>query len=177
MSRVGKMPITVPQGVDVSVTADQITVKGANGTLVRQANALVEVRKEGAVLSFAPANDSMAANAMSGTMRALVNNMVNGVSKGFEKKLTLVGVGFRAQAAGPKLNLQIGFSHPVVKDMPAGITVTCPTQTEILIKGSDRQAVGQIAAEVRAIRPPEPYKGKGIRYADERVVLKETKKK
>jgi large subunit ribosomal protein L6 len=171
------MPITVPQGVDVSVTAEQITVKGANGTLVRQANALVEVRKEGAVLSFAPANDSMAANAMSGTMRALVNNMVNGVSKGFEKKLTLVGVGFRAQAAGPKLNLQIGFSHPVVKDMPAGITVTCPTQTEILIKGSDRQAVGQIAAEVRAIRPPEPYKGKGIRYADERVVLKETKKK
>ena len=177
MSRVGKMPITVPQGVDVSITADQITVKGANGTLVRQANALVEVRKEGAVLSFAPANDSMAANAMSGTMRALVNNMVNGVSKGFEKKLTLVGVGFRAQAAGAKLNLQIGFSHPVVKDMPAGITVTCPTQTEILIKGSDRQAVGQIAAEVRAIRPPEPYKGKGIRYADERVVLKETKKK
>jgi large subunit ribosomal protein L6 len=171
------MPITVPQGVDVSLSADQITVKGANGTLVRQANALVEVRKEGAVLSFAPANDSMAANAMSGTMRALVNNMVNGVSKGFEKKLTLVGVGFRAQAAGTKLNLQIGFSHPVVKDMPAGITVTCPTQTEILIKGSDRQAVGQIAAEVRAIRPPEPYKGKGIRYADERVVLKETKKK
>ena len=177
MSRVGKMPITVPQGVDVSVTAEQITVKGANGTLVRQANALVEVRKEGAVLSFAPANDSMAANAMSGTMRALVNNMVNGVGKGFEKKLTLVGVGFRAQAAGAKLNLQIGFSHPVVKDMPAGITVTCPTQTEILIKGADRQAVGQIAAEVRAIRPPEPYKGKGIRYADERVVLKETKKK
>jgi large subunit ribosomal protein L6 len=177
MSRVGKMPITVPQGVDVSITADQITVKGANGTLVRQANALVEVRKEGAVLSFAPANDSMEANAMSGTMRALVNNMVNGVGKGFEKKLTLVGVGFRAQAAGAKLNLQIGFSHPVVKDMPAGITVTCPTQTEILIKGSDRQAVGQIAAEVRAIRPPEPYKGKGIRYADERVVLKETKKK
>jgi large subunit ribosomal protein L6 len=177
MSRVGKMPITVPQGVDVSITTDQITVKGANGTLVRQANALVEVRKEGAVLSFAPANDGMEANAMSGTMRALVNNMVNGVSKGFEKKLTLVGVGFRAQAAGAKLNLQIGFSHPVVKDMPAGITVTCPTQTEILIKGADRQAVGQIAAEVRAIRPPEPYKGKGIRYADERVVLKETKKK
>ena len=177
MSRVGKMPITVPQGVDVSITADQITVKGANGTLTRQANALVEVRKEGAVLSFAPANDGMEANAMSGTMRALVNNMVNGVSKGFEKKLTLVGVGFRAQAAGAKLNLSIGFSHPVVKDMPAGITVTCPTQTEILIKGSDRQVVGQIAAEVRAIRPPEPYKGKGIRYADERVVLKETKKK
>ena len=110
-------------------------------------------------------------------MRALVNNMVNGVSKGFEKKLTLVGVGFRAQAQGAKLNLQIGFSHPVVKDMPAGIKVETPTQTEIIIKGADRQAVGQMAAEVRAIRPPEPYKGKGIRYADERVALKETKKK
>jgi large subunit ribosomal protein L6 len=114
---------------------------------------------------------------MSGTMRALVNNMVNGVSKGFERKLTLVGVGFRAQAQGAKLNLQIGFSHPVVKDMPAGIKVETPTQTEIIIKGADRQAVGQIAAEVRAIRPPEPYKGKGIRYSDERVSLKETKKK
>jgi len=177
MSRVGKMPINVPQGVDVSITAEQITVKGANGTLARAANGLVEVRKDGSVLSFAPANETPEANAMSGTMRALVANMVNGVSKGFEKKLTLVGVGFRAQAAGAKLNLSIGFSHPVVKDMPAGITVACPTQTEILIKGADRQAVGQIAAEVRAIRPPEPYKGKGIRYADERVVLKETKKK
>ena len=177
MSRVGKMPITVPQGVDVTIGSDKISVKGANGTLTLPANALVEVKKDGAVLTFAPTDDGMEANAMSGTMRALVNNMVNGVSKGFEKKLTLVGVGFRAQAAGAKLNLQIGFSHPVVKDMPAGITVTCPTQTEILIKGSDRQVVGQIAAEVRAIRPPEPYKGKGIRYADERVVLKETKKK
>jgi large subunit ribosomal protein L6 len=125
----------------------------------------------------APANDSVAANAMSGTMRALLNNMVNGVGKGFERKLNLVGVGFRAQAQGTRLNLQIGFSHPVVKEMPSGITVTCATQTEILIKGADRQVVGQIAAEVRAIRPPEPYKGKGIRYADERVVLKETKKK
>ena len=177
MSRVGKMPITVPQGVDVQITADQITVKGAMGTLVRQVNALVTVQKEGAVVTLAPANASVAANAMSGTMRALINNMVNGVSKGFEKKLTLVGVGFRAQAAGSKLNLQIGFSHPVVKEMPAGVTVACATQTEILIKGADRQAVGQVAAEVRAIRPPEPYKGKGIRYADERVVLKETKKK
>ena len=177
MSRVGKMPIAVPQGVDVSITADQISVKGSLGTLVRAVNALVVVKNEGGNLLFSPANDSVEADAMSGTMRALVANMVNGVSKGFEKKLTLVGVGFRAQAAGAKLNLQIGFSHPVVKDMPAGITVTCPTQTEILIKGSDRQVVGQIAAEVRAIRPPEPYKGKGIRYADERVVLKETKKK
>ena len=177
MSRVGKMPIDVPKGVDVQLGADKITVKGANGTLARPVHALVQVKKEGATLSFAPANESVAANAMSGTMRALVNNMVNGVSKGFEKKLTLVGVGFRAQAQGTKLNLQIGFSHPVVKDMPAGIKVETPTQTEIVIKGSDRQVVGQIAAEVRAIRPPEPYKGKGIRYADERVVLKETKKK
>ena len=177
MSRVGKMPITVPQGVDVQVTADQITVKGANGTLVRTASPLVNIKKDGAVISLEPANESVAANAMSGTMRALINNMVNGVSKGFEKKLTLVGVGFRAQAAGTKLNLQIGFSHPVTKDMPAGVSVACATPTEILIKGADRQAVGQVAAEVRAIRPPEPYKGKGIRYADERVVIKETKKK
>jgi large subunit ribosomal protein L6 len=177
MSRVGKMPIALPQGVDVSITAEKISVKGSLGTLVRPVNGLVAVTNEGGKLQFAPANDSVEADAMSGTMRALVANMVNGVSKGFEKKLTLVGVGFRAQAAGAKLNLQIGFSHPVGKDMPAGITVTCPTQTEILIKGSDRQVVGQIAAEVRAIRPPEPYKGKGIRYADEKVTLKETKKK
>ena len=177
MSRVGKMPITVPQGVDVQISASQITVKGANGTLARAASPLVNVVMEGASISLTPANDSTAANAMSGTMRALINNMVNGVTKGFEKKLTLVGVGFRAQAQGAKLNLQIGFSHPVVKDMPAGITVACATQTEILIKGADRQAVGQVAAEVRAIRPPEPYKGKGIRYANERVVIKETKKK
>ena len=177
MSRVGKMPITVPQGVDVQISADQITVKGANGTLTRAANALVNIERDGAVIKLAPANDSAAANAMSGTMRALLNNMVNGVSKGFEKKLTLVGVGFRAQAQGPKLNLQIGFSHPVTKDMPSGVTVACVTPTEILFKGADRQVVGQVAAEVRAIRPPEPYKGKGIRYADERVVIKETKKK
>ena len=177
MSRVGKMPIAVPQGVDVSVKDDTISVKGTLGTLVRPANALVTVKNEGGKLMFAPANDSVEADAMSGTMRALVANMVNGVSKGFEKKLTLVGVGFRAAAQGSKLNLQIGFSHPVSKDMPAGIKVECPTQTEIVIKGSDRQVVGQIAAEVRAIRPPEPYKGKGIRYADEKVSLKETKKK
>jgi len=177
MSRVGKMPITVPQGVDVSITADQISVKGALGTLKRPVNALVTVKSEGGKLMFTPANESVEADAMSGTMRALLANMVSGVSKGFEKKLTLVGVGFRAQAAGTKLNLQIGFSHPVAKDMPAGIQVACPTQTEIVIKGADRQVVGQIAAEVRAIRPPEPYKGKGIRYADEKVTIKETKKK
>jgi len=177
MSRVGKMPIAVPKGVDVSINDEQISVKGTLGTLVRTANPLVSVKNEDGKLSFVPADESAAADAMSGTMRALVANMVNGVSKGFERKLTLVGVGFRAQAQGQKLNLQIGFSHPVAKDMPAGITVACPTQTEIVIKGADRQVVGQIAAEVRAIRPPEPYKGKGIRYAEEKVSLKETKKK
>ena len=177
MSRVGKMPLPLPQGVDVSVSAEQISVKGALGTLVRAANPLVAVKSENGKLMFAPANESVEADAMSGTMRALVANMVNGVSKGFEKKLSLVGVGYRAAAAGRKLNLQIGFSHPVAKDMPEGVTVACPTQTEIVIKGSDRQVVGQIAAEVRAIRPPEPYKGKGIRYVGEKVVIKETKKK
>ena len=177
MSRVGKMPLPLPKGVDVSVNAEQISVKGSLGTLVRPVNALVSIKSEDGKLMFAPANESVEADAMSGTMRALVANMVNGVSKGFEKKLNLVGVGFRAQAAGQKLNLQIGFSHPVAKDMPAGITVLTPKQTEIVIKGSDRQVVGQIAAEVRAIRPPEPYKGKGIRYVGEKVVIKETKKK
>jgi len=177
MSRVGKMPIAVPQGVDVSVNAEKISVKGALGTLVRPVNELVTVKSEGGKLMFTPANESVEADAMSGTMRALVANMVSGVTKGFEKKLNLVGVGFRAAAQGNKLNLQIGFSHPVAKEMPAGIKVECPTQTEIVIKGADRQAVGQIAAEVRAIRPPEPYKGKGIRYSDEKVTLKETKKK
>jgi large subunit ribosomal protein L6 len=177
MSRVGKMPVALPKGVDVQVTADQITVKGSNGTLVRPVHALVQVVNEGGVLKVAPANDSSEADAMSGTMRALLANMVEGVGKGFEKKLSLVGVGFRAQAQGAKLNLQVGFSHPVVKEMPEGVKVECPTQTEIVIKGADRQAVGQVAAEVRAIRPPEPYKGKGIRYVGERVVLKETKKK
>ena len=177
MSRVGKMPIAVPQGVDVSITAEQISVKGALGTLARAANPLVSVSKEDGRIVITPVGDVPGADAMSGTMRALLANMVNGVSKGFEKKLTLVGVGFRAQAQGAKLNLQIGFSHPVVKDMPAGVTVTTPSQTEIVIKGADIQVVGQIAAEVRAIRPPEPYKGKGIRYADEKVTLKETKKK
>lgn len=177
MSRVGKMPVAVPQGVDVAISADKITVKGANGTLVRDLNPLVTIKNEAGKLSFVPANETAEADAMSGTMRALVANMVHGVAKSFEKKLTLVGVGFRAQAQGQKLNLQIGFSHPVVKEMPEGIKVATPTQTEIVISGADRQRVGQIASEVRAFRPPEPYKGKGIRYADERVILKETKKK
>ena len=177
MSRVGKMPIAIPQGVDVQITAEQITVKGSLGSLTRPQHKLVVVNNDAGVLKVAPTNDSTEANAMSGTIRALLNNMVNGVSKGFEKKLNLVGVGYRAQAQGQKLNLQIGYSHPVVKEMPDGIKVETPTQTEILIKGVDRQVVGQLAAEVRAFRPPEPYKGKGIRYSDERVVLKETKKK
>ena len=177
MSRVGKMPIAVPQGVDVKISAEAVTIKGGNGSLSLPANGLVTVTQDGATLKVAPVNDTAAANAMSGTFRALLANTINGVSKGFEKKLTLVGVGFKAQAAGQKLNLSIGFSHPVVKDMPAGIKVETPSQTEIVIKGADRQVVGQIAAEVRAFRPPEPYKGKGIRYADERVVIKETKKK
>ncbi|MEY4750298.1 MAG: hypothetical protein RIQ60_2512 [Pseudomonadota bacterium] len=177
MSRVGKMPIAIPQGVEVALAGEQISVKGTLGTLVRPAHRLVKVSSDAGKLQFAPVDASSEADAMSGTMRALVNNMITGVSKGFEKKLSLVGVGFRAQAQGAKLNLQIGFSHPVVKDMPAGIKVETPTQTEIVIKGSDRQVVGQIAAEVRAIRPPEPYKGKGIRYSTEKVSLKETKKK
>ena len=177
MSRVGKMAIAVPSGVEVSVDAQRIDVKGVLGTLVRAANPLVTVKNDAGSVSFVPANDSVEADAMSGTMRALVANMVAGVSKGFEKRLSLVGVGFRAAAAGSKLNLQIGFSHPVSKEMPEGVKVECPTQTEIVIKGADRQAVGQVAAEVRAIRPPEPYKGKGIRYVGEKITLKETKKK
>ena len=177
MSRVGKMPVAIPKGVDVSVDTEQINVKGSLGALSRPLDRMVTVKNENGSLSFTPMDDSVEANAMSGTMRALASNMVNGVSKGFEKKLTLVGVGFRAQAAGSKLNLSIGFSHPVSKTMPEGVQVVCPTQTEIVIKGADRQAVGQVASEIRAIRPPEPYKGKGIRYADEKVTIKETKKK
>jgi large subunit ribosomal protein L6 len=177
MSRVGKMPVTVPQGVDVAMKADQINVKGALGTLALTQNALVTIKNDAGKLTFAPANDSREANAMSGTMRQLVNNMVTGVTKGFEKKLSLIGVGYKAQAQGAKLNLTVGYSHPVIMDMPAGITVATPTPTEVVIKGSDRQRVGQIAAEVRAVRPPEPYKGKGIRYVDEKITIKETKKK
>ncbi|MEY3953721.1 MAG: ribosomal protein [Pseudomonadota bacterium] len=177
MSRVGKMPVAVPAGVEVTMQADAISVKGSLGSLSVSQNALVKVTQESGALKFVPADESAEANAMSGTLRQLVNNMVVGVSKGFEKKLNLVGVGYRAAAQGNKLNLQVGYSHPVVFDMPAGIKVECPTQTEIVIKGADRQRVGQLAAEVRSVRPPEPYKGKGIRYADETVVIKETKKK
>jgi large subunit ribosomal protein L6 len=171
------MPVDVPQGVDVQIKDDQISVKGAGGQLSLSQNALVKVSSKDGKLSFEPANESREANAMSGTMRQLVNNMVVGVTKGFEKKLSLVGVGYKAQAQGAKLNLTVGYSHPVNMDMPQGITVATPAPTEIVIKGSDRQRVGQIAAEIRAVRPPEPYKGKGIRYADEKITIKETKKK
>ena len=178
MSRVGKMPIALPQGAEATIAADQITVKGPLGTLTQELKGnLVRITNDNGTLNFEAANESREANAMSGTLRALVNNMVVGVTKGFERKLNLVGVGYRAQVQGNSLNLSLGFSHPVVHAMPEGITATVPTQTEIVIKGADKQRVGQVAAEVRAYRPPEPYKGKGVRYADERVVIKETKKK
>lgn len=177
MSRVAKMPIAVPTGAEVTITATSITVKGPLGTMTLSLNGLVKVENVNGTLSFDVVDDSRESNAMSGTLRALVNNMVVGVTKGFEKKLSLVGVGYKAQAAGDKLNLSLGFSHPVVHAMPAGVTVATPTPTEIVIKGIDRQKVGQVAAEVRAYRAPEPYKGKGVRYVDEVVKLKETKKK
>jgi large subunit ribosomal protein L6 len=177
MSRVAKMAVKLPQGVEVAMKPELIAVKGALGSLELGLSSLVTVAQDGTALSFAPVNDSREADAMAGTLRQLVNNMVTGVSKGFERKLSLIGVGYKAQAQGTKLNLTVGYSHPVVIEMPAGVKVETPTPTEVLIKGFDRQRVGQIAAEVRAVRPPEPYKGKGIRYADEKVAIKETKKK
>ena len=177
MSRVAKNPIIVPAGVEVTLAADQVSVKGPLGTLKQVLTSDVVVQRDGEQLQFKATNDSQQANAMSGTVRALVANMVVGVSKGFERKLTLVGVGYRAQAAGDTLNLTLGFSHPVAYKMPAGVSVATPTQTEILLKSSNKQQVGQVAAEIRAFREPEPYKGKGVRYADEVVILKETKKK
>lgn len=177
MSRIANYPVLLPKGVDASITADMVSVKGPLGALSQPLSRDVSIQREGDQLLFKAANDSRQANAMSGTLRALVANMVEGVTKGFERKLTLVGVGYRAQAQGDKLNLTLGFSHPVVHVMPKGVKVETPTQTEILIKGFDKQVVGQVAAEVRNYRPPEPYKGKGVRYANEAVVLKETKKK
>ena len=177
MSRVAKNPVVVPAGVEVTLGAGQISVKGPLGTLIQAMNSDVAVNKDGDKLQCSATNDSQQANAMSGTMRALLANMVAGVSKGFERKLTLVGVGYRAQAAGDTLNLTLGFSHPVAHKMPKGVKVETPTQTEIVLKGADKQQVGQVAAEIRAYRSPEPYKGKGVRYADEVVILKETKKK
>jgi large subunit ribosomal protein L6 len=177
MSRIGNYPVSVPSGVDVTLAAGRISIKGPLGTLSQSVTDDVEVKRDGDKIVFKPLTESSQANAMSGTLRALVANMVQGVTKGFERKLQLVGVGYRAQAQGDKLNLTLGFSHPVVHQMPKGIKVETPQQTEIVIKGIDKQVVGQVAAEVRGYRPPEPYKGKGVRYADERVVIKETKKK
>ena len=177
MSRIAKYPVALPQGVEVTLAAGSIAVKGPLGTIARAADPNVEVKKDGEQVLFKALGNSNHANAMSGTMRALVANMVLGVTKGFEKRLALVGVGFRAQAQGDKLNLSLGFSHPVVHQMPKGVKVATPTQTEIVISGIDKQLVGQVAAEVRAHRSPEPYKGKGVRYANEVIVLKETKKK
>ena len=176
MSRIAKNPIKLPAGVEVTL-GDEIVVKGPLGALKQKANNDVEVVKQDGELQCRAASDSIQSKAMSGTMRALLANMVHGVSQGYERKLTLVGVGYRAQAQGDKLNLSLGFSHPVEHKMPAGIKVETPTQTEVVLKGIDKQAVGQVAAEIRAYREPEPYKGKGVRYADEVVLLKETKKK
>lgn len=177
MSRIAKNPIALPKGVEVTITPAQISVKGPLGAIARPMDPNVGIEKDGERLKCKALGNSRHAGAMSGTMRALVANMVVGVSKGFERKLNLVGVGYRAQAQGDKLNLSLGFSHPVAHPMPKGVKVETPTQTEIVIKGMDRQQVGQVAAEVRAYRSPEPYKGKGVRYAAEQVVIKETKKK
>ena len=177
MSRVGKSPVLLPEKVEVTISADLISVKGPLGTLSQAITSNVKVEKIDNQLEIKLNEDTRQANAISGTLRALIANMVQGVSKGFERKLTLVGVGYRAQAQGDKLNLTLGFSHPVVHQVPVGMKVETPTQTEIIIKGADKQQVGQVAADVRNYRPPEPYKGKGVRYADERIVLKETKKK
>lgn len=177
MSRIAKYPVTLPKGVEATLAADALSIKGPLGTLSQRLRGDVKIEKDGDKLVFKALGNSDEANAMSGTLRALAANMVVGVTKGFEKRLTLVGVGYRAQAQGEKLNLALGFSHPVVHAMPKGIKVETPSQTEIVLKGLDKQLVGQVAAEVRAYRAPEPYKGKGVRYANEQVVLKETKKK
>jgi large subunit ribosomal protein L6 len=175
MSRIGSNPVKLPPKVEVSLAAGEISVKGPLGTLTRRFGPEVTIEKDGESLVFKAANEE--AGALHGTLRALVANMVKGVTQGFEKKLTLVGVGYRAQAAGDKINLSLGFSHPVVHAMPKGVKVETPQQTEIIVKGIDKQQVGQVAAEIRAYRPPEPYKGKGVRYVDEHVKIKETKKK
>jgi len=177
MSRIAKQPVSVPAAVEVTENGQQITVKGPKGTLVHSIHALVEMKREDGALSFSPRDGSKAANALAGTTRSLLSNLVAGVSDGFEKKLELVGVGYRAQARGKVLNLTLGFSHPVDYEVPEGVTAETPSQTEIILKGADKQKVGQVAAEIRAFRPPEPYKGKGVRYADEVVVRKEAKKK
>jgi len=174
MSRIAKQPVSVPQGVEVRLDGQHVTVKGPKGTLELDVHESVEVRLEEGTVHVAPRDGAWA---LAGTMRSLINNMITGVSQGFEKKLELVGVGYRAQAQGRKLNLSLGFSHPVEFEVPEGITIETPSQTEILIKGIDKQKVGQVAASIRALRPPEPYKGKGVRYADEQIIRKEAKKK
>jgi large subunit ribosomal protein L6 len=175
MSRIGNNPVKLPPKVEVTLAGGEVSVKGPLGTLSRTFGPGVSIARDGEELTFTPAGEEN--GAMHGTVRALVANMVKGVTQGFEKRLTLVGVGYRAQVAGDKLNLSLGFSHPVVHTLPKGVTAAMPTPTEIVVKGIDKQQVGQVAAEIRGYRPPEPYKGKGVRYADERVVLKATKKK
>ena len=177
MSRIAKYPVVIPEKVDVTVGTAELTVKGPLGTLKQSIGSQVVVKRDGDKVTFAAANETKQANAMSGTMRNLVANMVLGVKQGFERRLQLVGVGYRAQAQGNKVNLTLGFSHPIVYPLPDGVKAETPTQTEIVIKGVDRQKVGQVAAEIRAYKPPEPYKGKGVRYLGETVTLKETKKK
>ena len=177
MSRIGNFPVDLPANVEVQFSGTEIAVKGPLGTMKQAIASQVLVKKDGDKVTFAAADESKQANAMSGTMRNIVANMVRGVKQGFEKKLQLVGVGYRAQAQGNKVNLSLGFSHPVVHALPDGVKAETPTQTEIVIKGVDRQKVGQVAAEIRAYKPPEPYKGKGVRYVGEVVTLKETKKK
>lgn len=177
MSRVAKSPVTLPSGVEVTLNGQAIAVKGGKGTLEFNVHASVEVKQEENVLTFAPRDGAKQSRALAGTTRALVNNMVTGVSQGFEKRLLLQGVGYRAAVKGNILNLALGFSHPVDYELPEGITAECASQTEVILRGIDKQALGQAAAEVRGFRPPEPYKGKGVRYADEVVRRKEAKKK
>lgn len=177
MSRVAKQPVEIPAGVNVSVSGQNVSVKGSKGALDFTVHEAVEIKLDENVLTVHPKSELKSEIALTGTMRALINNMVTGVSSGFEKKLNLVGVGYRAQAKGNVLDLTLGFSHPVNYQVPEGITVETPSQTEVVIKGVDKQVVGQVAAQIRAYRPPEPYKGKGIRYSDEVVVRKEAKKK
>jgi len=177
MSRVAKQAVELPSGVEIKIDGQAVTVKGSKGSLQQDVHRSVDVRQDDNVLRFAPKDGSKISMAVAGTMRALVSNMVTGVSEGFEKKLQLVGVGYRAQAQGRKLNLTLGFSHPVNYQVPEGITVETPSQTEVVVTGVDKQRVGQVAAEIRAYRPPEPYKGKGVKYADEIIVRKEAKKK
>ena len=177
MSRIAKNPVSIPSGVEVKFTPTDVVVKGPKGEMTQTLCADVTIALDNNELTFVAVNESKHAQAMSGTLRALLHNMVTGVSQGFEKKLQLIGVGYRAKAEGQNLNLSLGFSHPLVYAMPEGITAETPTQTEIVIKGADKQQVGQVAAKIRAYRPPEPYKGKGVRYVGEVVVMKETKKK